>query len=292
MCMAALVHLHYGDTNHRSVGFCGRVIFPQSAGSMATSNPLFINLAIPQPHRREWLASERMTLAGTLHKTGLLLGIFLFAGFFGWQEFRMVLHWPTRTTLYLLLAVTIFSLLGGWALVWISVRHKDWSATTAPMYALLEGLLLGMFSSGEDMRFHGIAGQAVGVTIAMSAGLLAAYRLGWIRVTDSFNRKLSAAISGVAIFYLANIALTLAGVRSLTAMAGVIPSILISVVVVGIAALSLVSDFDAAVRCADEGNPAYMEWYAAMGLIVSLVWLYIEVVNLISKARRAEEEPL
>ena len=145
-----------------------------------------------------------------------------------------------------------------------------------------------------DFRYPGVAVQAICVTIAMSCCLLLAYRLGWIRVTESFNRKLAVAISGVVLFYLANLAMVLMGIPTLIQRAGVIPSILLSVVVVGIAGLSLISNFDSAVQCVKEGNPKYMEWYAALGLIVALVWLYLEVLSLLDKARRAEEvaEPL
>jgi uncharacterized YccA/Bax inhibitor family protein len=260
---------------------------------MATTNPIFRDLGIPQPsHLRAMAISERMTLVGTLHKTGMLLALFAISTVLGWKEFGLFVHGPTKSGLYFLLGFVVSCLIGGWVLVWVTVRHKTWSTITAPIYAFLQGLLMGFISTGEDFRFSGIAIQAVCVTIAMSSCLLLAYRFGWIRVTGSFNRKLTVAISGVVLFYMANIAMALSGVPTFATRAGVIPSILISVVVVGIAGMSLVSDFDSAVLCADEGNPKYMEWYAALGLLVSLVWLYIEVLNLLGKARRAEEESL
>jgi uncharacterized YccA/Bax inhibitor family protein len=260
---------------------------------MATTNPIFRDLGIPQPsHRRAMAISERMTLVGTLHKTGVLLALLAISTVLGWKEFRLFVHGPTKSGLYFLLGFVVSCLIGGWVLVWVTVRHKTWSTITAPIYAFLQGLLMGFISAGEDFRFSGIAIQAVCVTIAMSSCLLLAYRFGWIRVTGSFNRKLTVAISGVVLFYMANIAMALSGVPTFATRAGVIPSILISVVVVGIAGMSLISDFDSAVQCADEGNPKYMEWYAALGLLVSLVWLYIEVLNLLGKARRAEEESL
>jgi uncharacterized YccA/Bax inhibitor family protein len=256
---------------------------------MATTNPIFRNLTIPESsHHQALAATERMTLVGTLHKAGMLLALLAISAVLGWEEFRSFLHGPTKYGLYFLLGFVLFSLLG-WVLVWLTVRHKNWANNTAPAYALLQGLLMGFISAGADWRFPEIAIEAICVTIAMSSCLLLAYRFGWIRVTESFNRKLTAAISGVVLFYIANIAMMLMGVPTLLMMAGVMPSILMSVVVIGIAGMCLISDFDSAAKCSSEGNPKYMEWYAALGLIVSLVWLYIEVLNLMQKARSAEE---
>ena len=235
-----------------------------------------------------------MTLVGTLHKTGALLVLFAISMLLGWNEFRLFMHGPTRVGLYLMLAIVTVGLIGGWVLVWLTVRYKTWSSNTAPIYAFVQGVLVGAISAEADSRYPGITVQAVCVTITMSCCLLLAYRVGWIRVTESFNRKLAVAISGVVLFYLANIAMVLMGIPTLTQRAGVIPSILLSVVVVGIAGMSLISNFDSAAQCVNEGNPKYMEWYAALGLVVALVWLYVEVLNLLDKTRRAEEgaEPI
>jgi len=230
-----------------------------------------------------------MTLAGTLNKTGALLGLLAVGAVLGWTEFRIFVHGPTKAGSYFLLGILIVGILGGWVLVWLTVRHKIWSSNTAPVYAFLQGLLMGVLSAGEEFQFPGIAIQAVCVTVAMSACLLLAYRAGWIRVNESFNQKLTAAISGVVLFYVANIALAVMGVPTITQRAGVIYSLLVGVVVVAIAAASLISNFDLALQCANEGNPKYMEWYAAFGLVVSLVWLYVEVLDLLDKARKAEK---
>jgi len=234
-----------------------------------------------------------MTLVGTLHKTGMLLAVFAISAVLSWAENTSFLHGtPNRKTpAYVVLVIVVIAIcaLGGWALVWFTVRNKTWSHMTAPVYALLQGLLMGFVSAGNERRFPGITIQAICLTIAMCSCLLLAYRFGFIRVTESSNKKLAVAISGVVLFYITNIALMLMGVPTLLMIAGVIPSILISVVIVMIAGMSLVSDFDSAVQCANEGNPKYMEWYAALGLVVSLVWLYIEVLNLMAKARKAED---
>ena len=230
-----------------------------------------------------------MTLVGMLHKTGALLALFAVSMLLGWNQFRLFKYAPTKVGAYLILGILVGGLIGGWVLVRLTVLHKTWSSNTAPIYAFLQGGLMGAISAAADSRYPGVAMQAVCVTIAMSSCLLLAYRFGWIRVTESFNRKLAVAISGVVLFYLANLAMVLMGIPTLTQRAGVIPSILLSVVVVGIAGLSLISNFDSAAQCVNEGNPKYMEWYAALGLIVALVWLYVEVLNLLDKARRAEE---
>jgi uncharacterized YccA/Bax inhibitor family protein len=175
------------------------------------------------------------------------------------------------------------------ALVWITVWKKRWSSVTAPVYALLEGVVIGGISARLEMRFHGIAIQAVALTFATCFCLLAAYRLGVIRVTEKFKAGLSAATGGVALFYLISFALIFFGVRRFTIFAGGLPGILISLIVVWIAALNLVIDFDFIEQYAREDLPDYMEWYAALGLMVTLIWLYMEILRLLSKARKAED---
>jgi len=175
------------------------------------------------------------------------------------------------------------------ALVWITVHKKQWSPITAPTFALLEGLVMGVVSAGLEVRHPGIAIQAVVLTFAICLSLLVAYRTGLIRVTEKFNRGLVAATSGVVLFYLANFVLSLLGVRIFAVFAGGVPGILISAVIVVIAGMDLVADFDFIEQCSRSGLPKYMEWYAALGLIVTLIWLYTEILRLLSKARKAQK---
>ena len=254
---------------------------------METTNPIFRNVELGERSGDtvQVVGAERMTLNGTAHKAGILLVCVTMSALWGWRMFEAP---QDRRTTVVIVVVLLACLLGASALVWLTVRKKTWSPFTAPVYALLEGLAMGFISAGTNRRYPGIAIQAVAVTIAMSFGLLVAYRSGLIRVTEGFNRKLSAAIGGVVLFYLTTFVLALMGVRIFSVFAGGVLGILISVIVIVIAGLSLVSAFDFVARCAQADLPKYMEWYAALGLVVTLIWLYMEILNLLEKARRAQ----
>ena len=148
---------------------------------------------------------------------------------------------------------------------------------------------MGDISGRLDVRYHGIAIQAVALTFATCFCLLVAYRFGLFRVSESFNAGVVAATCGVALVYLVSLMLALAGVRTFSIFGGGVPGILASVVVVILAGMNLVIDFAFVGQCAQKGLPKYMEWYTALGLIVTLIWLYTEILRLISKARSTEE---
>jgi uncharacterized YccA/Bax inhibitor family protein len=156
---------------------------------------------------------------------------------------------------------------------------------TAPLYGLLEGLVLGSVSAIFELRFPGIAIQAVGLTFGTLVALLLAYRSGLIRVTDKFRLGVVAATGGIALFYLITFVLGFFGVH-FNSIYGAGPiGIGFSVFVVIIASLNLVLDFDFIESGARAGAPKYMEWYAAFGLMVTLIWLYLEILRLLSKLR-------
>ena len=255
---------------------------------MATSNPIFKNLEMPESSTDGFSQSvERATFGGVVYKTGVLLVVFTIGAAWGWAEVRSLLQKDPAygTPIFWVFAVSV---LAGMALVWLTVRWKKWSPISAPVYAMLEGAVIGLLSAGYNRRYPGIVNQAVGLTVTICVCLLAAYGLGWIRVTAAFNRKLSVAISGVVLYYLGSLGLLFMGVRRLPALTAGLPGIAVSVVIVAIAGMGLVSNLDAAVQCAHEKLPKYMEWYLALGLIVTLVWMYIEVLRLLSRARKAE----
>ncbi len=255
---------------------------------METTNPLFRNVELRERSSGTVRVAsvERITLNGTLYKAGILLLCVAMSALRGWRMFEVPQDRRTTVVIVVVLSACVF---GAMALVWLTVRKKAWSPFTAPVYALLEGWLMGDISAGANRRYPGIAIQAVAVTIAMSFGLLVAYRSGLIRVTEGFNRKLTAAIGGVALFYLTTFVLALMGVRIFSVFAEGVPGILISVIVIVIAGLSLVSAFDFVARCAQADLPKYMEWYAAFGLVMTLIWLYMEILNLLAKARRGTQ---
>jgi uncharacterized YccA/Bax inhibitor family protein len=162
---------------------------------------------------------------------------------------------------------------------------KTWAPVTAPIYALLEGLVLGGISAMFEVRYHGIAIQAVSLTFGTMFALLLAYRSGLIPVTQNFKLGIIAATGGIAIFYLAQIVLGFFGIHFTTINGSGPIGIAFSVFVVIVAALNLVLDFDFIESAAAAGAPKYMEWYGAFGLMVTLIWLYLEILRLLSKLR-------
>ena len=149
---------------------------------------------------------------------------------------------------------------------------------------------MGVVSAGLERRYPGLAIQAVILTVAVCACLLLAYGTGLIRITESFNRKLAVATGGIVLYYAVSFLLVMSGFHGAAAPAVGMPGILFSIIIVIIAGLNLISDFDSVLRYSSSNLPKYMEWYAAFGLVLTLLWLYIEMVRLLTKVRRAEAE--
>ena len=167
----------------------------------------------------------------------------------------------------------------------MTIFKKEWSPITAPLYALLEGLVLGSISSMLEARFPGLPMQAVGLTFGTLIAMLIAYRTGVIRATERFKLGVVAATGGIAVFYLLQFVLGFFGVH-FTSINGSGPiGIGFSLIVVVVAALNLVLDFDLIETGARMGAPKYMEWYSAFALMVTLIWLYFEMLRLLTKLR-------
>ena len=179
----------------------------------------------------------------------------------------------------------LLGMIGGLIVAVVTIFKKTWAPITAPIYALLEGLVLGSVSAMFEVRFPGIAIQSVGLTFGTLIALLLVYRSGLIKVTDNFRLGVVAATGGIALFYVATMILGFFGVRFPSIYGAGPLGIGISVFVVIIAALNLVLDFDFIESGARQGAPKYMEWYAAFGLMVTLIWLYLEILRLMSKLR-------
>ena len=152
-----------------------------------------------------------------------------------------------------------------------------------PIYAVLEGLLLGGISSLYNQRFQGLPLQAVALTFGVFIAFLIVYRMGLIRATERFRLGVVAATGGIAVMYLLSFVLGFFGVRMSFLHDSSPLSIGISLVIVAVAALNLVLDFDFIERGVEQGAPKFMEWYGAFGLLVTLVWLYLEILRLLSK---------
>jgi uncharacterized YccA/Bax inhibitor family protein len=220
-----------------------------------------------------------MTLSGTVNKTGILLVCAFAAAAWTWYRFMVARDIAEVAPLLLVGAF------GGFICAMVTVFKKEWSPVTAPIYALLEGLVLGGLSAMMDLRYPGIAIQAVSLTFGTLFVLLLAYNSRIIQVTQKFRLGVIAATGGIMVFYLLQMVLGFFGVRFLSVNGSGMIGIGFSLIVVAIAALNLVLDFDFIERGVNYGAPKYMEWYGAFGIMVTLVWLYLEILRLLSKMR-------
>jgi uncharacterized YccA/Bax inhibitor family protein len=218
-----------------------------------------------------------MTINGTVNKTAFLLVLVLVGAMYSWSKFS------GPASLDAVYPLMIGGALGGFVLAMITVFKKEWSAFTAPAYALLEGLFIGGISAIFELRFPGIVMQAVGLTFGTMGALLLAYRSGLIRATEKFKLGVVAATGGIALFYLASMVMGFFGHSFSIINSSSMLGIGFSVVVVIVAALNLILDFDLIEQGVAQGAPKYMEWYGGFALVVTLVWLYLEILRLLSK---------
>jgi uncharacterized YccA/Bax inhibitor family protein len=225
-------------------------------------------------------AASRMTLSGTINKTGILLLCAVATAAWTWNSFMQ-----THDLAFAGPAIMIGAF-GGLIFALITSFKKEWSPVTAPIYALLEGLVLGGLSAMFELRYPGIAMEAVALTFGTLFVLLMAYKSGLIKVTEKFRLGVVAATGGIFLFYMAQMLLSLFHISFFASVYGSgIVGIGFSLVVVAVAALNLVLDFDFVEQGVAYGAPKYMEWYAAFGIMVTLVWLYLEILRLLSKLR-------
>jgi uncharacterized YccA/Bax inhibitor family protein len=218
-----------------------------------------------------------MTMQGTVDKTAILLAVVTFTAIWPWRLF-----FESRNP-ELLLPWLGIGAIGGFIVAMVTIFKKTWAPATAPIYAACEGLVLGSTSALFEMRYPGIVLRSVALTFGVLLTLLVAYRSGAIRATEGFRRGVIAATGAIVLVYLGSFVLGLFGVNLGFLNSSSPLGIGISLVVVGIAALNLVLDFDFIEQGAKAGAPKYMEWYGAFGLLVTLVWLYLEILRLLSK---------
>jgi uncharacterized YccA/Bax inhibitor family protein len=223
---------------------------------------------------------ERMTISGTVNKTAMLLAFVLITAIYTWREFY------TTQEVAKILPFVWTGAIGGFVVAMVTIFKKEWAAATAPLYALLQGFLVGGLSAIFELAYPGIVIQAVGLTFGTLGCLLMAYKSGLIKPTENFKLGVVAATGGIAILYLVSMVMSMFGKPIGFIHEGGTFGILFSVFVVVIAALNLVLDFDFIEAGAEHGAPKYMEWYGAFGLTVTLVWLYLEILRLLAKLRR------
>ncbi len=243
-------------------------------------------------------SSTTMTLEGTAMKTMVLLGIVVFTAAFVWIQtlpaleaagaevveraghIRSLSAMPGATWGYMMGGA-----IGGLVLAMITIFFPKASPISAPIYAALEGLFLGAFSAMCEFMYPGVIPQAVTLTLGVFGSLLLAYQFRLIRATENFKLGVFAATGGICLAYFAGFILSFFGVSIPLIHETGLVGIGFSLFVVVIAAMNLVLDFDFIETGVERGAPKYMEWYAGFGLLVTLIWLYIEIVRLLMKLR-------
>lgn len=220
-----------------------------------------------------------MTARGTLNRTAFLLVLVIAAAAYSWNfPFANLQAMGSKLTIFLLI---------GLGLAITTMVKKEWSPYTAPAYSVAEGLVLGTLSRMLNLSFPGIIMQAVALTLGIFAVMLLLYRFQIIRVGEKLSMIIVGATLGVfALYMLSFIFQLITGSGFSFIQSPSVFGIAFSLFVVVLAAMNLLLNFDFVDRVANVGAPKYMEWYAAFGLIVTLVWLYIEVLNLLTKLRQ------
>jgi len=224
---------------------------------------------------------ETMTIGGAVQKTAISLIICAAAAAWIWTSFLNAAQDPQA-------AQTVMpwvwgGAIGGFVVALVTIFKKEWSPVTTPLYSALEGMFLGGISALMNAAYPGIVFQAVLLTFGTLFGLLVLYQAGVIRATETFKKVIFAATGGIALVYLISIVVNLFGGSMPYIHGSGMIGIGFSLFVVGIAALNLVLDFDFIENASKQALPKYIEWYAAFGLMVTLVWLYLEILRLLAK---------
>ena len=251
------------------------------AMGMRTSNPALSSTTFSGLGRVA-RTEESMSIQGATNKTLLLLLLVCLTASWTWGIF-----FKSDNPAAVMPLVPVGGI-GGFIVALVTIFKTTWSGITAPIYALLEGLVIGGISSFAEAQFPGIVIQAVGLTLGTCLALLLAYKSRLIQATEGFKRGIVAATGGIALFYIISMVLGLFGVHIPLVFGAGPVGIIFSLIVVTIAALNLVLDFDFIEQGATQGAPKYMEWYGAFALMVTLIWLYIEILNLLMKLRSRE----
>jgi uncharacterized YccA/Bax inhibitor family protein len=231
----------------------------------------------PLTGEQQW--RTQMTLDGVVMRAGVLFPLLAVAGWFGWQSVQ-------RTELGVTLpGWLLFALLGAVGVAIATIFKPKFARITAPIYAVLEGLVLGAISALYNARYQGIVLQAVLLTGAVFAIMLGLYATRIVRVTDRLRRGIIAATLAIVVVYVISIVMNIFGANVPFIHESSPIGILFSLAVVGVASFNLLLDFDLIEKGVQSGAPKWMEWYAAFGLMLTLVWLYLELLRLLSKLR-------
>jgi uncharacterized YccA/Bax inhibitor family protein len=251
-------------------------------GGSAADTPTTWNAPITDGPVSPWRSANPMTANGAMSATLFLMVLLVGAATFGWSSVKTVTEGSVSA-----------GSIPGWAFMamivgFVSVLVATFKPTTArflaPVYALAQGAVVGAISKVFNIQYPGIVLQAVGATIGVFVVMLTLYRTGILRVTDKFRRIVIGATLGLAAFYLFSFIAGFFGANLIPTGSSTM-SIGFSVLVAGLAAMNLALDFDFIDKAEAAGAPKHMEWFAALGIMVTLVWLYLEILRLLAKMR-------
>jgi len=238
-----------------------------------SNNPMLSESAVDKRLQNSAITyGDVMTVDGAMNKSLILFSLLMVTAFIGYTN-------PSSLNI-------IVGAVGGLIAVLVASFKPNWSPIASPVYALLEGLFVGSISAMYATAYDGIVGQAVMLTMGTLVIMLAIYKANLIPVTQKFKTGVFMATGAIALVYLASWIMGMFGINMPYIHEGGMIGIGISVVIIGVAALNLLIDFDSFEKGEEAGAPKYMEWFFAMGLLVTLVWLYIEFLRLLSKLQR------
>lgn len=244
---------------------------------MRSSNPALSENTFTNVGHAYPASGQTMSLTGTVNKTLILLVLAVITASFTWAQ--------AQAGNPQVFGLMIAGLIGGFIVALVTIYKPEWAPVTAPIYALLEGLLLGGISGLRNLDYPDIVVQAVALTFGTLLCLLVAYQTRLIQATEKFKLGVVAATGAICLVYLVSIGLRLFGIQFPYIHDSGPIGIGFSLVVVVVAALNLVLDFDFIEEGTRNGLPAYMEWYGGFSLMVTLVWLYLEILRLLAKLR-------
>ena len=228
-----------------------------------------------------WDGAKRMTVGGTATATGVLLVLLVAAATYGWMNTDV-----NETGSWNLPMLAIVGVIVGFVCAIVVAFKPGLARILGPIYALAQGVFLGAISAAYNANQSGIVVQAVGATLGVFAVMLVLYKSHIIKVTNKFRRNIIMATLGLGLFYLVSIVLSLFGVEVPFINDASLLGIGFSIFAAGLAAMNLALDFDLIERGSKEGWPKQMEWFCAFGLLITLVWLYLELLRLLSKLNR------
>ncbi len=225
----------------------------------------------------EQITTRKATILGTSNKAAMLLAMLTATAGITWQRFQT----DPATAMQL----TMLGFFLGFVAIIVMMFRPQWSGVLAPAYALSEGLVVGAVSAAYEQQYGGIVINAVGLSLVTMAVMLLAYMTGLLRATPAFVRGVVVATVGVAVFYLVAMVLGMFNIQVPLIASHSLAGIGFSFFVTGLAAFNLIIDFAQIEMAVKEGQPEYMEWYGASALLVTLIWMYMEMLRLLGKLR-------